>query len=37
MRRGLISGQDLVAVLATLPAFTTATVVWDEGGEPDGR
>jgi hypothetical protein len=37
MRRGLISGQDLMAVLATLPAFTTATVVWDEGGEPDAR
>ena len=30
MRRGLISGQDLVAVLETLDAFTAATVVYDE-------
>jgi hypothetical protein len=27
MRRGLISGQDLLAVLGTLGAFTTATVI----------
>jgi hypothetical protein len=27
MRRGLISGPDLVAVLGTLDAFTTATVI----------
>ncbi len=37
MRRGLISGRDLMAVLEALPAFTTSTVVWDEGGEPGGR
>jgi hypothetical protein len=34
MRRGLISGPDLLAVLGTLDAFTTATVICDEhGGE----
>ena len=33
MRRGLISGPDLVAVLGTLDAFTTATVIRDA---PDG-
>lgn len=33
MRRGLISGPDLLAVLGTLDAFTTATVVRDA---PDG-
>ena len=27
MRRGLISGPDLLAVLGTLDAFTTATVI----------
>jgi hypothetical protein len=27
MRRGLISGPDLLAVLRTLDAFTTATVI----------
>jgi hypothetical protein len=27
MRRGLISGPDLIAVLGTLDAFTTATVI----------
>lgn len=27
MRRGLISGPDLIAVLGTLEAFTTATVI----------
>jgi hypothetical protein len=27
MRRGLISGPDLVAVLGALDAFTTATVI----------
>ena len=27
MRRGLISGPDLLAVLETLGAFTTATVI----------
>jgi hypothetical protein len=37
MRRGLISGQDMLAVLGTLSAFTTATIVWDEGGEPGAR
>jgi hypothetical protein len=29
MRRGLISGQDLIAVLQTLDAFTNDTVVFD--------
>src|SRR5438445_12791295 len=29
MRRGLISGPDLLAVLGTLDAFTTATVICD--------
>ncbi len=29
MRRGLISGPDLLAVLGTLNAFTTATVICD--------
>ena len=29
MRRGLISGPDLLAVLGTLDAFTTATVIRD--------
>jgi len=33
MRRGLISGPDLLAVLGTLGAFTTATVIFDA---PDG-
>jgi hypothetical protein len=33
MRRGLISGPDLLAVLGTLDAFTTATVICDA---PDG-
>jgi hypothetical protein len=32
MRRGLISGPDLVAVLGTLDAFTTATVVQTPAG-----
>jgi hypothetical protein len=32
MRRGLISGPDLLAVLGTLDAFTTATVVEMPGG-----
>lgn len=32
MRRGLISGPDLVAVLGTLDAFTTATVICDVPG-----
>jgi hypothetical protein len=30
MRRGLISGPDLIAVLETLDAFTSATVVYDQ-------
>ena len=30
MRRGLIGGPDLVAVLGALEAFTTATVICDE-------
>jgi hypothetical protein len=30
MRRGLISGPDLIAVLETLDAFTSGTVVYDE-------
>jgi hypothetical protein len=29
MRRGLISGPDLLAVLGTLDAFTMATVICD--------
>jgi hypothetical protein len=29
MRRGLISGPDLLAVLGALDAFTTATVIFD--------
>jgi len=29
MRRGLISGLDLLAVLGTLDAFTAATVICD--------
>ena len=33
MRRGLISGPDLLAVLGTLDAFTMVTVVCDA---PDG-
>jgi hypothetical protein len=33
MRRGLISGPDLLAVLGALGAFTTATVIRDA---PDG-
>ncbi len=33
MRRGLITGEDLVAVLQALDAFTSATVVRDV---PDG-
>jgi len=33
MRCGLISGPDLLAVLGTLGAFTTATVIFDA---PDG-
>jgi hypothetical protein len=33
MRRGLISGPDLLAVLGTLDAFTMATVICDA---PDG-
>ena len=33
MRRGLISGPDLLAVLGMLDAFTTATVICDA---PDG-
>jgi hypothetical protein len=32
MRRGLLSGPDLVAVLGQLDAFTTATVVETPGG-----
>jgi hypothetical protein len=32
MRRGLISGPDLLAVLGALDAFTMATVICDEGG-----
>ena len=34
MRRGLISGHDLVAVLQAIPGFTGATIVYDE--TPDG-
>jgi hypothetical protein len=30
MRRGLITGPDLIAVLETLVVFTTSTVVYDE-------
>jgi hypothetical protein len=30
MRRGLITGPDLIAVLDTLVVFTTSTVVYDE-------
>ena len=30
MRRGLITGPDLIAVLETLDAFTSSTVVYDE-------
>jgi hypothetical protein len=33
MRRGLISGPDLLTVLGPLDAFTTATVICDA---PDG-
>jgi len=33
MRRGLISGPELITVLRTLPAFTNASVVYDT---PDG-
>jgi hypothetical protein len=32
-RRGLLSGAGLVAILGTLDAFTTATVIYDA---PDG-
>jgi hypothetical protein len=32
MRRGLISGPDLLAVLGALDAFTTATVIFDAPG-----
>ena len=31
MRRGLISGPELVAVLAALPAFTNGTIVYQDG------
>ena len=34
MRRGLITGPDLIAVLETVVCFTSATVVYDE--TPDG-
>jgi hypothetical protein len=30
MRRGLITGPDLIAVLETVVCFTSATVVYDE-------
>jgi len=34
MRRGLISGPELIAVLQALDAFTNATIVCDvPGGE----
>jgi hypothetical protein len=33
LRRGLIAGPDLIAVLQTLDAFTSATIVRDA---PDG-
>ena len=32
MRRGLISGDDLIAVLQALDAFTSATIVYDVRG-----
>jgi hypothetical protein len=32
MRRGLISGDDLIAVLQALDAFTGATIVCDVPG-----
>ena len=32
MRRGLISGPDLIAVLAVPDAFTSATVIYDAPG-----
>ena len=34
LRRGLITGQDLLAVLQALDAFTNDTVVYDQA--PDG-
>jgi hypothetical protein len=34
VRRGLITGAELVSVLGTLPAFTTSTLVRDR--EPGG-
>jgi hypothetical protein len=34
MRRGLISGPELVAALASVPAFTNANVIYDV--TPDG-
>ena len=30
MRRGLVTGPDLIAVLETLDAFTAASVVYGE-------
>ena len=34
MRRGLITGAELVAALAVPPSFTTATVIYDEPSQP---
>jgi hypothetical protein len=34
LRRGLISGPDLIAVLQALDAFTNSTIVYDQA--PDG-
>lgn len=36
MRRGLITGAELVAVLAVPECFTTATLVYDEPEQPGG-
>jgi hypothetical protein len=37
MRRGLITGPDLMAVLDTAGAFTTSTVIYVEAGERGAR
>ena len=39
MRRGLISGPELIAVLQTVGAFTDSTVIYDlaPGGATDER
>jgi hypothetical protein len=39
MRRGLISGPELIAVLQTVGAFTGSTVIYDvaPGGAADER